>query len=99
MDIREFRQSLVADSPPPGVSALLEALWFDAKGSWQRAHEIVQAIDGKQSARVHAYLHRKEGDLDNAGYWHARASSTLPDTTLEQEWETLASTLLDKEKK
>ena len=48
---------------------------------------------------MHAYLHRKEGDLDNAGYWHARAGSTLPDTTLEQEWEALAVTLLDKETK
>ena len=99
MDIIEFRQSLAADSPPPGMSALLQALWHDAKGGWQRAHEIVQAIKGKQSARVHAYLHRKEGDLDNAGYWHARAGSTLPDTTLEQEWEALAVTLLDKETK
>jgi len=99
MDIIEFRESLAAESPPPGMSALLQALWHDAKGGWQRAHEIVQAIKGKQSARVHAYLHRKEGDLDNAGYWHARAGSTLPDTTLEQEWEALAVTLLDKETK
>jgi hypothetical protein len=44
-------------------------------------------------------LHRKEGDLDNAGYWHARAGSTLPQTTLEQEWEELAVILLDKETK
>jgi hypothetical protein len=99
MDIIEFRQSLAADGPPPGLSALLQALWHDAKGGWDRAHEIVQAQKGRQSARVHAYLHRKEGDLDNAGYWHARAGSMLPDVTLEQEWEALAISLLDKETK
>jgi hypothetical protein len=97
MDIDGFRQSLAADSPPPGMSMPLQALWHDARGGWHRAHEIVQAAKGKESARVHAYLHRKEGDLDNANYWHERAGSTLPDTTLEQEWETLVATLLDKE--
>ena len=55
MDIIEFRQSLAADSPPPGMSALLQALWHGAKGGWHRAHEIVQALKGKQSARVHAW--------------------------------------------
>ena len=99
MNIIEFRRSLAADSPPPGTNALLQALWHDAKGGWQRAHEIVQALKGKQSARVHAYLHRKEGDLDNAGYWQARAGTTLPDTTLDEEWEALAVALLDKETK
>src|SRR6187431_2651503 len=97
MDIIGFRQSLAADSPPPEMSALLQALWHDAKGGWQRAHEIVQAIKGKQSARVHAYLHRKEGDLDNAGYWHERARAEMPDTTLEQEWESVAQQLLRKD--
>ena len=99
MDLDGFRQSLAADSPPPGVSLPLQALWHDAKGGWQRAHEIVQAAKGKASARVHAYLHRKEGDLDNANYWHERAGSTMPDTTLEQEWEAQVATLLDTETK
>jgi hypothetical protein len=96
MDKHKFRQSLAAPTPPAGVNKLLQALWHDAKGDWTRAHEIVQSVKGAASARVHAYLHRKEGDLDNANYWHKRAGSTLPDTTLEQEWETLAVTLLNK---
>lgn len=99
MDIKDFRQSLAADSPPPGLSMQLQALWHDAKGGWQRAHEIVQAARGKDSARVHAYLHRKEGDLENSNYWHDRAGSTMPETTLEQEWEALVTTLLDKDSK
>ena len=99
MEIKDFRQSLAADNPPPGLSTPLQALWHDAKGGWQRAHEIVQSAKGKDSARVHAYLHRKEGDLDNSNYWHARAGSTMPDTTLEQEWEALVATLLGKDQK
>ncbi len=94
MDINGFLRSLAADSPPQGISMPLQALWHDARGGWQRAHEIVQAAKGKDSARVHAYLHRKEGDLDNATYWHERAGSTLPDTTLEEEWEMLVANLL-----
>ena len=75
MNIAEFRRTLTADAPPAGAGALLQALWHDAKGDWKRAHEITQAVKGKAGARVHAYLHRKEGDLGNAGYWHERAGS------------------------
>jgi len=97
MKIDEFRQTLNADAPPAGAGALLQALWHDAKGDWQRAHEITQAVKGTKGARVHAYLHRKEGDLDNAGYWHQRAGSSIPELTLEQEWETLTADLLAEE--
>jgi hypothetical protein len=96
MNIDEFRASLGGTAPPADCSELLQALWHDAKGEWKRAHEITQAASGKPAARVHAYLHRKEGDLGNAAYWHERAGSTMPDITLEQEWETLVSDLLKK---
>ena len=98
MTFAEFKASLRHDRPP-AIPPLLQAMWHDANGNWGEAHRIAQDIDGQDGAWVHAYLHRKEGDLDNAGYWHARAGSTLPDTTLEQEWEALAVTLLDKETK
>ena len=97
MDVREFRLALSADAPPAGASDLLQALWYDAKGNWARAHQIAQSVQGKAGARVHAYLHRKEGDLDNAGYWHERAGSAMPEVTLEQEWESLAAELLSKD--
>jgi len=45
-------------------------------------------------AAVHAYLHRKEGDLSNAGYWYARAGRAMPVGTLEAEWRALAEELL-----
>ena len=97
MNLDEFRLALTADAPPAGASELVQALWHDAAGNWKLAHEITQSVKGKAGARVHAYLHRKEGDLDNARYWHGRAGTTMPATTLEQEWEALAADLLKKE--
>ena len=94
MDKREFQQSLSAQTPPTGAGKLLQALWHDARGDWKRAHEIVQSVKGQASARVHAYLHRKEGDLDNANYWHDRAGTKMPKIPLEKEWETLVTELL-----
>ena len=65
------------------------------RGDWNRAHEIVQSVQGKDSARVCvSYLHRKEGDLDNSSYWHERAGSMMPDVPLEKEWEMLVEQLL-----
>ena len=94
MDIDEFRQSLAATAPPPGASKVLQALWHDAKGDWNRAHGIVQSVKGKAGARVHAYLHRKVGDLDNANYWYDRAGTRMPKIPLEKEWEALVTELL-----
>lgn len=94
MDLREFRQSLSASAPLAGLSKLLQALWHDAKGDWESAHKIAQSVKGKSSARVHAYLHRKEGDLDNANYWYDRAGTKMPTIPLEKEWEALATELL-----
>lgn len=57
-----------------GISnPLLRAMWYDLNGNWDRAHTITQEIEGKTAARVHAYLHRKEGDQWNAEYWYRRA--------------------------
>ena len=94
MKIDEFRQSLADKTPPRNASKVLQALWHDAKGDWQRAHKIVQSVPGKAGARVHAYLHRKEGDRDNANYWYDRADTKMPKIALEKEWETLVVELL-----
>ena len=66
-----------------------------AKGDWSRAHEIVQDEEGRDAAWVHAYLHRKEGDLANAGYWYRRAGKPACKTSLEDEWEAIAAALGD----
>ena len=67
----------------------LKALWYDAKGLWEKAHDQVDQLPGKSAARVHAYLHRKEGDMWNADYWYRKAGETRPNATLEEEWEEL----------
>jgi hypothetical protein len=95
MDPNEFKASLSQSTPPDGLGLSLLALWHDAKGDWNRAHELAQQDASQQGARVHAYLHRKEGDVDNAAYWYARSTNTsacrLP---LDEEWEEIVTELL-----
>ena len=93
MTLDEFRLTLSAGEPPD-VAPLLTALWHDAKGNWTRAHEIAQDVDDASGAWVHAYLHRKEGDLGNAGYWYRRARQPVASDSLEAEWERIADALL-----
>ena len=68
---------------------LIESLKLDAEGDWDTAHQIVQKIEDPRAYRIHAYLHRKEGDLGNAGYWYSRAGQTMPDDDLDREWQAL----------
>jgi len=94
MDFSLFSASLSAAAPPAGLRPLLRALWLDAKGDFDGAHAIAQDIDDQEGARVHAYLHRKEGDLSNAGYWYRRAGSEVFRGSLTSEWETLVQRFL-----
>lgn len=94
MDIQSFKKSLENNSPPEGIDDALAALWHDAKGDWERAHELCQRAESKAGDRVHAYLHRKEGDDSNAAYWYRRAGCEPHAGTLESEWEEIAAALL-----
>nr|WP_294518897.1 hypothetical protein [uncultured Rhodopila sp.] len=94
MDIAAFRLSLHDTEPPAAVSLPLQALWWDAKGDWDRAHQCAQADPGPGGAAVHAYLHRKEPDLANAGYWYRRAGRSPATGGLDDEWAALATELL-----
>jgi hypothetical protein len=76
------------------VPLVLQALWWDAKGDWDKAHACAQADEGASGAAVHAYLHRKEPDLANAGYWYRRAGRSPAAGSLDQEWEALAAEFL-----
>lgn len=91
MDATQFRASLAADAPPAGLSLAAQGLWWDAKGDWGRAHSCAQDQDDAVGAALHAYLHRKEGDLSNAGYWYRRAGRRMPDITLDAEWDALVA--------
>ena len=86
MSIEEFKSSLSSDTPP-AVSDYLKALWYDAKGDWERSHNIIQDIETKTGSWIHAYLHRKEGDIWNADYWYGKAGKQRPYFSLEKEWE------------
>ncbi len=99
MSFAEFQQSVAADSQPPAtLSQALAALWHDARGDWDAAHACAQDDHGRDGAWVHAYLHRKEGDIGNAGYWYSRAGRRTPpsSTTLESEWKEIARELSER---
>ena len=89
-----FRASIRADGPAAGLSPALQALWWDAKGDWAKAHGCAQADPGLDGAAVHAYLHRKEPDLSNARYWYNRAGRTPAGGGLVEEWNALATEFL-----
>ncbi len=94
MTLEAFTSSLAHDAPPPGLTKTLEALWFDGKGDWHAAHEIAQDITSSEGSWIHAYLHRKEGDDGNAGYWYRRAGKPVPRVSLDEEWRQIVSALL-----
>jgi hypothetical protein len=94
MNISDFKATLAADAPPPTLSGLLLALWLDAKGDFDGAHAIAQDVSSSDGARVHAYLHRKEGDLSNARYWYRHAGADVPALSLDAEWQALVEGLL-----
>jgi hypothetical protein len=94
MNVAEFRESLKEKLPPAELSHALQALWWDAKQDWDRAHEAAQQDEGTDGAWVHAYLHRKEGDLPNAQYWYRRAERAVGYGDLQREWEKIAAELL-----
>ena len=97
MHIHDFKSSLAQPAPPAGLSLPLRALWWDAKGDWAKAHECCQADEEDPDSQwVHAYLHRKEGDQSNAGYWYGRCGRPPSKATLEQEWASIARALLSE---
>lgn len=94
MTLSEFESSLQLKTPPSSLHLALQALWWDAKGDWKKAHECVQADEGDPSCDwVHAYLHRKEGDASNAGYWYQRVGKPAPKSPLAEEWRAIAQAL------
>ena len=94
MTFIEFKNSLTNRQPPAGISIYLQSLWYDGKEDWQQAHSLVDSLSGTEAAHVHAYLHRKEGDLSNADYWYRRAAQQRPPIELEKEWEYLVNKFL-----
>jgi hypothetical protein len=94
MRMEEFNESLQGSEVPDGLSVYLAALWYEKRGDWNKAHEIVQDIDDSRAARIHAYLHRREGDDGNAAYWYRRADKPFPSSSLDDEWNGLIEEFL-----
>ncbi len=94
MDLDALLASLGTAAPPDGLALPLQALWWERKGDWTKAHEAAQAAEDPEGAWVHAYLHRVEGDLDNARYWYRRAGKKAASGPLEAEWAAIAAALL-----
>ena len=94
MTYDELVASLEEKSPPKGASDAIRALWLAKKGDWDGAHRIVDGIRTSMGSRIHAHLHRVEGDLSNAGYWYRQARVEAETGTLEAEWEKLARELM-----
>jgi hypothetical protein len=94
MNPEEFKASIEHAEPPAALSVPLAALWWDAKGEWARSHALVDELETPDGMAVHAYLHRKEGNISNADYWYERAGRRFHRPTLDAEWQALVEGLL-----
>ncbi len=86
MTIQDFENNLNLDVPPSYLTVKLKALWWDWKGNWKNAHDLIDHLEDKVSAHIHAYLHRVEGDDWNARYWYGCAKQPVYQGSLEEEW-------------
>jgi hypothetical protein len=91
MTLEELRQS---QNEPAGLTRPLRAMWHDARNDWEAAHRIAQDDESREAAWVHAYLHRREGEISNARYWYARAGKSEYRGSLEEEWMEIVDALL-----
>lgn len=94
IDYDSFIRSLEEPLPPSGLNDHLQALWYDRRGDWDAAHACVQDLPDRSAAHIHAYLHRKEGDIWNADYWYRRAGRQRPDVSLDEEWVQIVRVML-----
>ena len=99
MNASEFKSSLAQKEPPATLEAPLRALWWDARGDWERAHAEVDELETLPGMMVHAYLHRKQGDAGNATYWYHRTGRPSQDRSFADEWSALLKELLPTSKK
>jgi hypothetical protein len=96
MTLAEFKRSLSNTRPPTELGAALTGLWWAGKGEWDKAHKIVMDEGGNDCAWVHAYLHRVEGDAENARYWYKQAGKPAASGPLPTEWASITTDLLSQ---
>ncbi len=97
MTFDQFKNFVMGDQDPPSeLAPLLRALLCDARGDWDGGHKIAQEIESSSAAWVHAYFHRREGDIGNARYWYERAGRSECRASLAEEWDDIARHLLQE---
>lgn len=96
LTLQDFEQSLKEKKLPKNISVYLQSLWYDAVGDWKGAHRLIDSLSDAAAASVHAYLHRVEGDNQNAKYWYNRAGKKMPAVSLKEEWEVLVKEFLEQ---
>jgi hypothetical protein len=94
MTLAEFKASQSKRRPPTGLTSALAALWWARREDWDRAHKLVMDDADGDCAWVHAYLHRREGDLPNARYWYGKARRPPATCRSSAEWQAIAAALL-----
>ena len=94
MNLSRFKESLSGKEPLPNTSVYLKALWYEANGGWDKAHTLIQDVEDKNAYWIHAYLHRKEGEIGNAEYWYRLAGKKRPTVSLLEEWDEIVSALI-----
>ena len=93
MTVEQCKSSLHS-TIPAGLSVYLESLWYDGKGDWEKSHTLIQDLEDQNAAWIHAYLHRKEGDIGNADYWYSKAGKKRPSVSWQQEWENIVAAFI-----
>lgn len=91
----DFKNTLTQSHAPEHWPEALKAMWYDAKGDWEASHDIAQTMQSKLGGWIHAYLHRKECDRFNAGYWYRLAERPYPKSTLEAELQEIVQFILN----
>ena len=94
MNTKEFVQSIEEGNLPKDLDIETQALWIERNGNWQEAHDMVKSLETMKAFWVHAYLHRREGDIRNAQYWYSRAGRKLPDLSPDEEWQEIVGHFL-----
>ena len=87
MNYNTFITSIKSGFPPDELTKPELAMWHAMNDNWNSAHHTAQSIKNELGAWIHAYLHRIEGDIENANYWYKRASRLPSQNTLKDEAE------------
>jgi hypothetical protein len=95
-ELAVFLASARTGTPPAASVLLIRAVWHGLRGEWDAAHHIAQDDASAEGAWVHAWLHRIEGDVANAGYWYRRARRNVAEGDPREEGKRIASFLLKR---